>query len=257
MRQAAGVSAASAPRAGPTERLNRFLARRGVSSRRGADVLIASGRVEVNGFPADLGASVDAATDRVTVDGVALPSAQERRTVMLNKPMGAVSTRHDPQGRPTVMDLVDAVPGLVPVGRLDIDSRGLLLLTTDGSLAHRLTHPRFGITKHYRVAVTGPVTPDRLRRLRAGVILEDGPARALNARAAGPRLLELVIGEGRKREVRRLCAAVGLEVADLQRVAVGPLQLGDLDQGASRALSPGEAVALYAAVGLPPPVGAR
>jgi 23S rRNA pseudouridine2605 synthase len=236
-----------------TERLNRFLARRGVASRRGADVLIGAGRISVNGAPAQLGATVSLGADQVAVDGVPLASAHALRTILLNKPVGVVSTRHDPQRRRTVMDLVEAAPGLVPVGRLDADSRGLLLLTTDGELAHRVTHPRFGITKRYLATVSSPITPAHLLHLRRGMKLIDGVARALGARRASGRIVEIVMGEGRRREVRRLCLAVGLDVVDLQRVGVGPLTLTDVDEGRSRPLTPDETDAIYTAVGLAPP----
>ncbi|HEY0411314.1 MAG TPA: pseudouridine synthase, partial [Candidatus Dormibacteraeota bacterium] len=208
------------------QRLNRYLARRGVASRRGADQLIEAGRVAVNGRRAALGMLVDPVRDGVAVDGRPVPPELEYRTLMLNKPVGVVSTRSDPGGRPTVLDLVEDSAGLFPVGRLDTDSRGLLLLTTDGDLALRLTHPRYGIGKRYAVAVRGRVPKAALRTLLAGVRLDDGPARALAAAVTGDHrddtLLELEMGEGRRREVRRLCAAAGLVVTDLQRVGFGP-----------------------------------
>ena len=237
------------------ERLNRYLARRGVASRRGADELIAAGRVTVNGATGHLGTQVSPARDRVRVDDVAVePVAMT--TVMLNKPPGVVTTRHDPGGRPTVMELVPDVPGLIPVGRLDADSRGLLLVTNDGELAHRVAHPRYGIRKRYRVLLTGPATGAQLRRLADGVELEDGRARPVSVRTGGgPQELEVVMAEGRKREIRRMVAAVGLDVADLMRVAVGPITLGRLAQGASRPLTAVELQRLREAVGLEDPHG--
>ena len=232
------------------ERLNRYLARRGVASRRAADELIAAGRVTVNGATGHLGTQVSPARDRVRVDDVAV-EAVALTTLMLNKPPGVVTTRSDPGRRPTVMQLVAEVPGLVPVGRLDADSRGLLLLTNDGELAHRVAHPRYGIRKRYRVRLTTAASDAELRRLLDGVELEDGPARALSVRAAaGPLELELVMGEGRKREIRRMLAAVGLDVADLTRLAVGPITLGRLAQGTSRPLTAAELHRLREAVGL-------
>ncbi len=246
------MSAAELP---APQRLNRYLAGRGVASRRGADLLIEAGRVAVNGRRAALGMLVDPVRDGVAVDGRPVPPALEYRTVMLNKPVGVVSTRSDPGGRPTVLDLVEDSAGLFPVGRLDTDSRGLLLLTTDGDLSLRLTHPRYGIRKRYAVSVRGRVPRAALRTLLAGVRLDDGPARALAAEVVtgdhrDTTLLELEMGEGRRREVRRLCAAAGLVVTDLRRVGFGPLRLGRLAEGTSRRLRPAEEAELRAVTGL-------
>ena len=235
------------------ERLNRYLARRGVASRRGADELIAAGRVTVNGATGHLGTQVSPARDRVRVDDVAV-EAVALTTLMLNKPAGVVTTRHDPGGRTTVMELVPDVPGLVPVGRLDADSRGLLLVSNDGELAHRVAHPRYGIHKRYRVRLTVAATDAQLRRVADGVELEDGWARPVSVRrGGGPQELEVVMAEGRKREIRRMLAAVGLDVADLVRLAVGPITLGRLAQGASRPLTAVELRRLREAVGLEGP----
>lgn len=236
------------------DRLNRFLARRGIASRRAADDLIAAGRVTVNGEVAQLGARIDSNADTVTVDGSAvattLPSAV---TLALHKPIGVVTTMHDPQGRRTVRDLLPDIAGLVPVGRLDADSRGLLLLTTDGELAHRIAHPRHGIHKTYRVTLAEPATDEQLRRMVEGVELDDGPARALAVHDLDRRtLLEVVMGEGRKRVVRRLVAAAGNRVDDLCRTAVGPIELGDLGEGGHRALSDAEVAVLANTVGAAP-----
>ena len=232
------------------ERLNRYLARRGVASRRGADELIAAGRVTVNGATGHLGTQVSPVRDRVRVDDVAVEPVA-LTTLMLNKPPSVVTTRHDPGGRATVMDLVPDVPGLVPVGRLDADSRGLLLMTNDGELAHRVAHPRYGIHKRYLVQLTAPATGAQLQRLVHGVGLEDGRARPVSVRPGGrPQELEVVMAEGRKREIRRMVAAVGLDVADLLRLAVGPLTLGRLAQGATRPLTAVELQRLREAVGL-------
>jgi pseudouridine synthase len=239
------------------ERLNRYLARRGVASRRGADALIDQGRVTINGAHAALGTTVDPQRDRVAVDGRPVAGAGRSVTLMLNKPAGVVTTVRDPHHRPTVMDLVgEPPPGLVPVGRLDADSRGLLLLSSDGSLAHRLTHPRYGVTKRYRLVLARGLTDADLQRVLAGVELEDGPARPLGVRRIGTvrdDVIEVTIGEGRKRELRRLCAAIGAPVLDLIRVALGPLRLGRLEEGRARPLTEAECAALYAAVGLTPP----
>ena len=238
----------------PPERLNRFLARRGVASRRGADALIASGRVTVNGDVSPLGVIVDPSRDRVCVDGYRIPAKAVAVTIVLNKPVGVVTTRSDPYQRRTVMDLIEPVPGLVPVGRLDADSRGLLVMTTDGDLAHAVSHPRHGVTKRYVATLDAPVSAGQLAQIVAGVELEDGTARALSAKRGGSdSSVEVVMAEGRKREVRRLFAAVGLEVRDLVRIAVGPLLLGDLAEGAARELRPAELSSLRAAAGLPAP----
>ncbi|MGI8847880.1 MAG: pseudouridine synthase [Candidatus Dormibacteria bacterium] len=237
------------------ERLNRYLARRGISSRRGADSLIAAGRVAVNGRSAAIGTVIEGDTDAVEVDGRSVPQATVVATVMLNKPLGVVTTVRNPGGRPTVMDFVERQPGLVPVGRLDADSRGLLLLSTDGDLVHRLTHPSVGVVKRYRVRSDRDLDENDLSALLAGAELHDGPARALRASRAGSSLrdIDIDLAEGRKREVRRLCAALAITVLDLQRVAFGPLRLGSLGDGATRALTAAESHALYAAAQLPNP----
>ncbi|MHB8718116.1 MAG: pseudouridine synthase [Candidatus Dormibacteria bacterium] len=238
--------------AGRGERLNRFLARRGVASRRGADQLIASGRVRLNGATAAVGAVIDSDTDVVSVDGTVVEGQAPRlRSIALHKPAGVVSTMHDPQGRPTVASLAPDVPGLVPVGRLDGDSRGLLLLTNDGDLAHRVAHPRHGVRKTYRVRCATPLEDAALERLLRGVNLEDGPARILawSRVSSDARRVDVVMGEGRKREVRRLFAALGASVDDLCRIAVGPVRLGRLAEGAWRELSAAELASLRREVG--------
>jgi len=230
------------------ERLARYLARSGVASRRRAEGLIATGRVAVNGVVVTTPAfNVDPERDRVTVDGK--PVGPEPRVyLVLNKPPGYVSTVSDPHGRPTVLDLVPRIGRLYPVGRLDADSEGLLLLTNDGELTVLLTHPRYHVPKTYRVWVAG--VPDRsaLTRLARGVELEDGPtapARVRMVRAGrGGAVLEFTLYEGRKRQVRRMCAAVGHPVRRLVRVGLGPLSLGDLPPGRWRELTSGEVAAL-------------
>ncbi|MDQ6857109.1 MAG: rRNA pseudouridine synthase [Candidatus Dormibacteraeota bacterium] len=231
--------------AGSAERLNRFLARRGVASRRAADELISAGRVHVNGAVAEVGARIDINNDAVDVDGAPVtPGLPPAVTLALNKPPGVLTTMSDPQRRPTVRDLVPDIAGLVPVGRLDSDSRGLLLLTSDGELAHRVAHPRHGVHKTYRVIATGALVDAQVAGLVSGVVLDDGPARALEVHRVGPATLDVVMGEGRKRLVRRLFAAVGADVADLCRTRVGPIELGDLAEGSTRPLDRREVDAL-------------
>lgn len=234
-------------------RLAKFLAHSGVASRRAAERLIAEGRVSVGGSVVDDPAlDVDEGSG-VTVDGD--PVSPETRVVYaLNKPAGVVSTARDTHGRPVVTDLVPSERRLYPVGRLDSDTTGLILLTNDGDLANRLTHPRYEVPKRYMAEVHPPNVPERaLRELREGVELEDG--RTAPARVSQPRpsLLEIEISEGRKRQVRRMCEAVGHRVVTLERVAFGPLRLGDLAQGAHRRLTEREVERLRAAARIPRP----
>ena len=231
------------------ERLQKLLARAGIGSRRACEELIRDGRVTVNGEVAVLGRRVDPERDVVEVDGGRVPLDPELRYFALHKPAGVVTTADDPQGRPTVADLYPPGPRVFPVGRLDLESEGLLLLTNDGELANRLTHPRFGVEKEYLAEVEGDPTPAALRSLTRGVDLEDGVARARSAsKVAGSRgrtAVRVVMTEGRKREVRRMLAAVGLPVRRLVRTRLGPVRLGRLEPGASRLLEPGEVAALY------------
>jgi 23S rRNA pseudouridine2605 synthase len=213
-------------------RLQKLLAQAGIGSRRACEELIAEGRVTVNGKSVVLGARVDPERDRIVVDGVAVSVRPGLVYYLLNKPRGVVTTAADPQGRPTVVDLVPPEPRVFPVGRLDQDSEGLLLLTNDGDLTHRLTHPRFGVDKEYVVEVEGRPSRGAVRRLREGVDLEDGRTAPAKVALVAPTLLRLTIHEGRKRQVRRMCEAVGHPVVRLVRTRVGPLR----DQG----LGPGE-----------------
>ncbi|MDI3299426.1 MAG: pseudouridine synthase [Bacillota bacterium] len=225
----------------PLERLQKVLSRASVTSRRKAERLIAEGRVTVNGSVAAVGQKVDPERDEIRVDGRLL----ERVPLFyyaFHKPEGVLTTLRDPQGRPCLGDLLRGLPArLYPVGRLDHDSSGLLILTNDGELAHRLMHPRFGVRKRYRVEVAGRPSSETLARLRRGVLLADGPARAEAVRLlesrAGRSLLEVEVSEGRKREVRRMLAAVGHPVERLVRVAEGPVALGDLPPGRWRPLT--------------------
>jgi 23S rRNA pseudouridine2605 synthase len=230
------------------ERLQKALAAAGLGSRRRCEEIIESGRVEVNGRPAALGDRVDMQRDRVCVDGVPIELSVEKRYFLLNKPPGYITTVKDTRRRPTVMDLLHVEERLFPVGRLDRDTRGLLLITNDGYLAHRLLHPSRGVEKTYVVRASGQLSARGLSRLRKGIHLEEGttaPAKVkVLAQDADGCLLEVTIHEGRKRQVRRMCAAVGLEVADLIRTRFGPLDLKGVDEGSYRPLSGEELRAL-------------
>lgn len=232
-------------------RLNAFLARAGVASRRRADELIKAGRVTVNGEPGQLN-TVVGARDRVAVDGEEV-SRQRLRYVLLHKPAGVVTTAHDPQGRPTVVELVPAEPRVVPVGRLDADTTGALLLTNDGRLAHRLAHPRYGVEKTYLAEVEGDPDEDALQRLRDGVDLDDGPTAPARARRLGRGSVELVLHEGRKHQVKRMLAAVGHPVTRLHRSAYAGLTLEGLEPGECRELEPSEVERLRSMLRAQPP----
>ena len=233
------------------ERLQKVLSRTGFGSRRTCEDLIAAGRVRVNGEVATLGRRVDAEHDRVEVDGVGVGVRAGRVYYLLNKPRGVVTTAADTHGRPTVVDLVPGEPRVFPVGRLDADSEGLLLLTNDGELTHRLTHPSFGVEKEYLAEVEGTPSPAAVRRLREGVELEDGRTGPARVAVVPPRGLRLVIHEGRNRQVRRMCEAVGHPVVRLVRTRIGPLADRDLAPGKWRELSLAEVRTLEAAAGGP------
>lgn len=226
------------------ERLQKTLARLGFGSRRVCDDLIEAGRVTVNGEVAVLGRRVDTAADTVAVDGVPVGVRPDLVYYLLHKPAGVVTTAADPQGRLTVLGLVPGEPRVFPVGRLDMDTEGLLLLTNDGELAHRLTHPSFGVDKEYLVHVEGVPAPAALARLRKGVELDDGPTAPAKVAALDSSLLRIVIHEGRNRQVRRMCEAVGHPVRRLVRTRIGPLSDTNLKAGEWRLLSPGEVRAL-------------
>jgi len=233
-------------------RLNAFLARAGVASRRRADELIRERRVTVNGEAGEFN-TVVGTDDVVQVDGQRV-ERQPLHYVLLNKPPGVVTTADDPQGRPTVVDLVSHTTRAMPVGRLDADTTGALLLTNDGELAHRLAHPSFGVPKAYDVDVVGSPSPDALTALRSGVDLEDGRTAPAEARIIrrGTRVsrIELTIHEGRTHQVKRMCAAVGLPVEHLHRRRYAGLRLVGLDPGEWRELTPNEVAALRDTTGL-------
>lgn len=228
-------------------RLNAYLARAGVASRRRADELIKAGRVTVNGEPGRLNTFVGAG-DRVELDG--RPLAKQRLAyVLLNKPAGVVTTARDPHGRRTVVDLVAHEARVVPVGRLDADTTGALLLTNDGELAHRLAHPRYGVEKVYEAEVEGEPGEAALRQLREGVELEDGRTAPARAQLLGPGRVELVLHEGRKRQVKRMLAAVGHPVRRLRRSRYAGLTVDGIATGEWRELEPAEVEALRRATG--------
>jgi 23S rRNA pseudouridine2605 synthase len=219
-------------------RLNAFLSRAGVASRRRADELIKAGRVSVNGEPGQLN-TVVGARDRVEVDGQEV-KRQRLRYVLLHKPAGVLTTASDPHRRPTVVELVPGEPRVVPVGRLDADTTGALLLTNDGELAHRLAHPRYGVEKTYVAEVESDPDESSLQRLRDGIELDDGPTAPARARLLGRGRVELVLHEGRKHQVKRMLAAVGHPVTRLHRSAYAGVTLEGLEPGACRELEPSE-----------------
>jgi 23S rRNA pseudouridine2605 synthase len=222
-------------------RIQKAIAKAGLMSRRAAEEAMIGGRVMLNEQPVVLGDRVDPSHDVLTLDGVPIPLSEELETHLLNKPAGVISTASDPQGRKTVVDLVPTDRRLYPVGRLDADSEGLILLSNDGELTNRVTHPRFGVTKTYLAEVEGKASPAMTRLLVAGIELEDGLAKAASATTvdaqAGKSLIELVMVEGRNREVRRMMEAVGYPVTRLVRTAIGGLSDARLRPGESRRLS--------------------
>jgi 23S rRNA pseudouridine2605 synthase len=233
------------------ERLQKLLARAGLGSRRVCEELIADGRVTVNGEVAVLGRRADVETDTIALDGVTVVVRDDLVYYLLNKPAGTVSTASDPEGRPTVVELVPSSPRVFPVGRLDVDTEGLLLLTNDGELTQLLTHPSFGVVKTYLAEVEGDPAPATVRRLREGVELDDGvtaPARVkVVQRRATSAAVEIGIHEGRNRQVRRMCDVVGHPVRRLVRTRIGPLHDRRLQPGEWRRLSVGEVRRLYEA----------
>jgi len=233
------------------ERLQKVLARAGLGSRRVCDDLIAAGRVEVDGAVARLGERVDPERHRIVVDGAPVVTRTDLVHYVLNKPTQVVTTAHDPEGRPTVLELVPAEPRVFPVGRLDYETEGLLVITNDGDLAQLLTHPSHGVEKTYLAEVDGTPSPAALRTLRDGVELDDGPTAparvALVQEHAGRAALEITIHEGRNRQIRRMCDAVGYPVRRLVRTRIGTLHDERLAPGKWRRLDPVEVRGLYAA----------
>jgi len=230
------------------QRLQKLIAAAGLGSRRRAEAWLGAGVVRVNGRVAALGDQADPASDRISVNGIPLPRPPGSLTLLLNKPMGVLSTCHDPQGRPTVLDLLPPElargAGLHPVGRLDRDSRGALLLSNDGDLTLRLSHPRFGHNKTYQVQVRGQPSPTTLERWRRGVPLDGVSSQPVTIKplgqAAGTTRLELTMTEGRHRQIRRTAALLGHPVLDLRRVAIASVRLGSLAEGHWRILEKGE-----------------
>ena len=234
--------------AGEGVRLQKVLARAGFGSRRTCDDLIAAGRVRVDGAVAVLGRRVDAETAQILVDGAPVGVRPGLVYYLLNKPVGVVTTADDPQGRPVVVGLVPDEPRVFPVGRLDLDTEGLLLLTNDGEIANRITHPSYGVEKEYVVHVEGSPTRSVLRQLREGVELDDGVTAPARVTPVEPNVLRLVIHEGRNRQVRRMCDAVGHPVIRLVRTRIGPLADRSIRPGTWRHLETDELRALEGAV---------
>lgn len=231
------------------ERLQKVLAATGWGSRRSCEELIAAGRVTVNGEPAELGRRVDPHADLIEVDGAPVGAKPGLVYYLLNKPPGIITTAKDTHDRRTVLELVPGEPRVFPVGRLDLETEGLLLLTNDGELAHRVTHPSHGVEKEYLAHVRGRVSNGELKQLREGIELDDGVTAPAEASQPTPGVLRITIHEGRNRQVRRMCDAIGHPVLRLVRVRIGPISDRSLRPGDWRELSPGERNALARAVG--------
>lgn len=239
-------------------RLQKYMATCQVASRRQSEDIIAQGRVAINGIKVtQQGMRVDPKKDRITVDGKLIRPVTRKSYVLLNKPIGYLTTVSDPEGRPTIYDLVPEYKGkLIPVGRLDMDSQGLLLLTNDGDFAYRMTHPKFGIRKTYRVRVDGIIDDSSVESLRKGVHLEDGMTSKAKVkvlkRGKGSSHLEITLREGKNRQVRRMCDAVGHPVLSLTRTQIENLSLRHMDTGDHRPLEKDELIRLMHRVGLTP-----
>jgi 23S rRNA pseudouridine2605 synthase len=251
-----GIAGSAEATAETGERLQKVLAKSGLGSRRTCEQLIVDGRVRVNGAPARLGQRADGAHDHIEVDGIPLPVREGLAYYLLNKPVGVVCSAADPQGRQTVLDLLPEAPRVFPVGRLDITSEGLLVVTNDGELAFQLTHPSFGVTKEYVVEVEGKFSKDAVGQLRRGVQLEDGLTAPAKVSQLAPNSARISIHEGRNRQVRRMCEAVGSPVRRLVRTRIGPLSDPALGPGKWRNLSVREVRDLWQAARGPLP-GAR
>lgn len=236
-------------------RLNKYLSNSGIASRRAIDKMIRAGQISVNGKIIDeLGTKIDPAKDIIVVNGKKIQKNANTAYIILNKPLNVVSTTSDSYARKTVVDLIDTPLRLYPVGRLDSDSIGLILLTNDGELTHKLTHPKFHISKTYEVKVKGLVTDDKLNRLRNGIRLSDGltsPAEIELMHKQGDQAkIQFTIHEGRNRQIRRMCGAVDLEVLELKRISIGPIKLDNLKSGEYKSLTDEEISSLKKAVGL-------
>ena len=251
-----GIAGSAEATAETGERLQKVLAKSGLGSRRTCEQLIVDGRVRVNGAPARLGQRADGAHDHIEVDGIPLPVREGLAYYLLNKPVGVVCSAADPQGRQTVLDLLPEAPRVFPVGRLDITSEGLLVVTNDGELAFQLTHPSFGVTKEYVVEVEGKFSKDAVGQLRRGVQLEDGLTAPAKVSQLAPNSARISIHEGRNRQVRRMCEAVGSPVRRLVRTRIGPISDPALAPGKWRDLSVREVRDLWQAARAPLP-GAR
>jgi len=233
----------------PPERIQKLIARSGYASRRRAEILIGQGRVTVDGVVVQLGAKADPTSARIAIDEIPLPVAPDLVYYLVYKPVGVVSTAHEPGPRRAVVDLVPAEPRVVPVGRLDVESEGLIVLTNDGDLTLYMTHPRFGVEKTYTALIEGSPSAVTIRRLTQGVELEDGLARAVRVRQVAQHhdsaMIEIVMNEGRKREVRRMLSELGYPVQRLVRTAIGPITDRTLEPGTYRELSVMEVRRLY------------
>ena len=236
------------PGADEGERLQKVLAAAGLGSRRACEKLILEGRVSVNGVTAHVGQRARRGTDRIAVDGVPVPETEAFAYYLVNKPVGVICSAGGPHAHRNVVELVPEVPRVFPVGRLDVATDGLIILTNDGELAYRLAHPRFGVEKEYVVRVAGALSREAVAKLRRGVQLEDGPTAPARVSVLGPSALRIVLHEGRNRQVRRMCEAVGYVVVGLTRTRIGPVSGLGLQPGQWRRLQPPELRALWEAV---------